>query len=190
VADLAVAGPLGELHFGQPRLDPVRPFRERPGWRRVERRGVDLDGLEQSAELAAERIVPAPTRANFPGEPERASFVVPDEDRPDAFARPFRIRESADHKLLAPNAFSFPPIVRARPGPVGCRAALADDAFRAEPARVGEHRPAVPVEVGGIANDAGAVADEGFQPLEARAPTLVEDDHLAVTHRGPRARSG
>ena len=123
--DLAVAGPLGELHLGdEPRLDPVGPLRERAGRRRVERRGVDLDGLEQSAELAAERVVPPSAGADLPGEPERAAFVVADEDRADTFARAFGLGEPADDELLAPNAFGFPPVVRARPGPVGGRATL------------------------------------------------------------------
>jgi len=91
---------------------------------------------------------PVPT-----GEPERASFVVPDEDGPDAFARAFGLGEPADDELLAPNALGLPPVVRARPGSVWCRAALADDPLRAEPARMGEYRPAVRVEVRGIANN-------------------------------------
>ena len=89
MSDLPVAGPLGELHLGhEARLDPVGAFRERAGRRRVERRGVDLDGLEKSAELAAERIVPPPTGADLSGEPERAAFIIADEDRPTPSREP------------------------------------------------------------------------------------------------------
>jgi hypothetical protein len=101
VPDLPVAGPLGELHLRhEARLDPVGPFRERAGRRRVERRGVDRDGLEQSAELPAERVIPAFADADLPGESERAALVVPDEDGPDAFARAFGLGEPADDELL------------------------------------------------------------------------------------------
>jgi hypothetical protein len=97
VPDVPAAGPLGELHFGhQARLNPVCPLRERAGRRQVERDGVDLDGIEQSAEFAAERGVPAAARADLPGDSRRTSPVVPDEDRPDAVPRPFGLREPTD----------------------------------------------------------------------------------------------
>jgi hypothetical protein len=73
VPNLAVTGPLSELHLGhEPLLDAVGPRRERTG-RRVERRGVDLDRLEQAAELAAEGVVPAWARADLPRVPERGA---------------------------------------------------------------------------------------------------------------------
>jgi hypothetical protein len=38
-------------------------------------------------------------------------------------------------------------------------------------------------------SEAAPARAELLQPLEARAPALVEDDHLAVEHRGRRASS-
>ena len=69
MTDFPVAGPLGELHLGhESRLDPVRESAERAGWHGLERRRVDLEGLEELAERAAERVVPAAAGADFPGE--------------------------------------------------------------------------------------------------------------------------
>ena len=121
--DLAVAGPLGELHLGhEAQLNPVGPLRERSGRRRVEPRNVDRDGLEESAELAAKCIVPPSTRADLPGEPECTSLLVPDEDRADTFARAFGLGEPADDELLPPNAFGLAPVAPSanRPGRVPC----------------------------------------------------------------------
>ena len=161
MTDFPVAGPLGELHLGhESRLDPVRALRERAGRRGIERRDADLEGLEELAQPTAERVVPTAAGADFPGEPQRFPFVIPDEDGADTLARAFGLSEPADDEFLAPNALCLLPVVGPPPGPVRRCAALADDPFRAEAARVREHRGAVRLKVWSVANDTSALSEK------------------------------
>src|SRR4051812_41027152 len=111
MSDLSVAGPLGELDFGnEPRLHPVRVLPEPPARSRIERRGLRLDRLELRAQLATERVAPAAACTDFPGEAQRVAFVVANEHRPNAGARAFWVGESADDKFLALHALDLLPV--------------------------------------------------------------------------------
>src|SRR5215204_3641447 len=90
VPDPPVVSPLGELDLDyEPQIHPVRPFRERAARRGIEWRCLYLDGLDELAECATERVVPSAARTDLPGKPQRAAVVLADEDRADSDARPF-----------------------------------------------------------------------------------------------------
>src|SRR4051812_4903087 len=160
----AIGGPLAELDFRHSRrFHPVRVLAQPAGRWWIERSLVDLEFLQPSSQVQAERVAPPGSGSDLTGELQRAALVVADEDRADTHPRPRRVGKSADHELLSLHALDLLPIGAARADPVRRVAQLADDALRPQSARIGENGGAISIEVRVVANDARSATDELVQ---------------------------
>jgi hypothetical protein len=117
---------------------------------------------------------PVPT---LPAKRSASPFVVTDKDGADPKPCAGRIRKSADHELLALDAFDLLPFGAARPESITTVAQLADDSLGAERTRLGEELGPVAVEVLGVADHPGAAAEQSmkyaFAFLEWRSREVV-----------------
>src|ERR1041384_4951052 len=166
MANLAIARPLGELHFThQFRLYPVGVATERSWRRRHERGARGFDAAQRGANVEC-RLVREPG-THLSGEDQALAVVVADQQRADAGARPLRVREPANDELLPLHTVRLQPFT-VTPGAVRPVTALGHDPFEACSARFGEECVAVALDMLRVADGSGLL-----RPNELLQPRLT-----------------
>src|SRR5687767_14755153 len=98
-----IVGELGELHFrNQLRPDPVYAFSLGAGWWIDECRAADLERLQPPGHLLQQLLIES--CADAARVAQLIAIVHAEQERPESRARTARVREAANHELLATDA--------------------------------------------------------------------------------------
>src|SRR5688572_25714905 len=110
----ALAGPLGELHFGDELwLDPVNAAATRRGRRRIHERRLGLFELFHAAiEIVQQSIIEPGAHPTGIDQPPRR-LVDAEKECSESGSSPFRFGISADDEFLAARTLCFDPVAPA-----------------------------------------------------------------------------
>src|SRR5207253_7006542 len=151
MAEDGIAGPAGVFDLGdEPRRDPVDALARRALGQGDGGIGAGK-GIEPMAQIAElHRTEPGPDPSGIAQLAGR--IIIADEQGANTLPLAFRIAEADDDEFLAIAALDLEPGAAA-PRTVGCVAALRDDAFQAEAARLAKNGRAVAGLVVAVAQD-------------------------------------